>query len=207
MALSACSPAAAGEGAATQSRSLPRFTSIALNGVSKVRIHRGPQAISLTIDSNLIDRYETRVENGKLVMGFGCGLGTFWALRRGLTTCEVDVTMPELDGIELNGAGTIAVDEFAYGKLKAEVNGAGKLELKGSASELKLYCTGSCAVQARELVSESGSIGITGSGHVEARVKDSLDVSISGAGELLYWGAPKLSRKITGAGGVRRAGD
>jgi hypothetical protein len=206
MAIGAGASTPDGKSEATEARNLPPFSSITLNGVSTVRIHRGPQAIRITMEPNLLDRYETKVRGGRLVMGFKWGIANLWALR-GLKRCEVDISVPELDHIEVNGAGTLIVDEFAYRKLGLEVNGSGSVELKGSASELRVSCTGACKISARNLAANAGWVSMTGSGRVELRVIESLDVSLTGSGELGYWGDPKVSQKLSGAGSLRRKGD
>jgi hypothetical protein len=205
MAFNACSTTS-NDKVVNETRNVTQFSSITLNGISTVRIHQGPQAVRITIDADLIDRYETRVQGDTLMLGFKCGIGTWWALKS-LKTCEVDITVPEFQGIVLNGAGKMVVDEFIYKKLELKVNGDGVIELRGAADELKASCTGDCKILASNLVSSNGNIAMTGSGRIEARVKDSLDASITGAGELIYWGNPEVSRKITGSGRIQRADD
>jgi len=205
VAMNACATAS-GREAITEMRPVPFFSSVVLNGVGTVHVRKGPQEVRLTIDGNLADRFETTVKNGRLMIGFNCDLRNLWALR-GLKKCEVEIAVPDLDGIEVNGAGTIAVDAFDYGKLDLRVTGAATVDLKGTASELSVNCTGGCKVLARGLAADAGRVSLTGSSRVEARVKDSLEASITGAGRLLYWGDPRVSRRISGAGEMRRAGD
>lgn len=205
VAVNACATTS-GSGTVTETRVVPSFSSVVLNGVGTVHVRKGPQEVRLTIDGNLADRFETTVKNGRLMIGFNCDLRNLWALR-GLKTCEVDIAVPALDGIEVNGAGSIAVDAFDYGNLELRVNGAATVGLKGTASELSVHCTGGCRILARDLATAAGRVSMTGSGRVEARVKDSLEASITGAGQLLYWGDPAVSRRISGAGQMRRAGD
>lgn len=205
MAFGACA-ATSQPAPASQARSLPPFSSIAVNGVGKVSVHKGPQSVKLRIDGDLIDLYETKVSGGRLTLGFSCGFRGAWALR-GLRTCEIDVTMPSLDGIVINGSGELGIDEFRYGKLSVEANGACALAMSGSASDLSLSCTGSCSIHARDLSVARADLSITGAAKVELGVKEELKASITGSGQVLYWGSPSLSRKISGTGTVRRAGD
>lgn len=193
--------------AITETRNVPTFSSITLNGISTVRIHKGPQAVRVTIDGNLIDRYETKVKDGTLLAGFKCSLNI--AVMRAINNlkhCEVDITIPELDGIVLNGLGTIIVDAFPFKDLKLTVTGAGSVELQGSASKLQVKSTGSAKIYARDLVAEVARATVTGAGIVELMVEEELDASVSGAGKILYWGNPRVTQRITGAGSVVRAG-
>jgi hypothetical protein len=202
---------AAGDSASnvvTQTRHLPAFSTLALDGVGTVRVHRGPQEVRVTIDRDLADRYQTVVSNGKLRIGFKFSL-SFAALRayRSLKRCEIDITVPELSRIELNGAGTIALDPFKYGKIELDINGEGRMELGGTASELVFKSTGNAKLRARDLAATSARVSMTGSGDAEVSVKQKLDASISGAGKLAYWGSPSISQSLQGAGQIRKAGE
>ena len=50
LSLSARSSSGDGSEAITEERDTPEFSAVALDGVSTVRIHKGPQAIRLSID-------------------------------------------------------------------------------------------------------------------------------------------------------------
>jgi hypothetical protein len=193
-------------GVATEVRNLPAFSSIALNGIGLVRVHRGSQALAITIDADLADRFETKVVGGKLSLGLKCDPRTLW-LSRKLKTCEIDLSLPALEGIELNGAGIIVVDEFPFNELGLKLTGAGSVELRGSAFAVRVSCTGACRLLARSLRVGKAQVSITGAASVELGVRELLDVSISGSGSVLYWGDPLVSRRISGSGGLRRAGD
>jgi hypothetical protein len=160
------------------------------------------------MDGALIDRFETAVKDGKLSLGFECGVGfSYWRAMRRLRRCDIDVTVPELRGIELNGAGTISADPIEYDALSLSVNGAGTVELRGTATEFSVRCTGAARILARDLAAASVRVGATGSGEVELRAEDELDASVTGAGSIAYWGSPRVSERISGAGSVHRAGD
>lgn len=191
---------------AVETRNVPRFSAVTLNGISTVRIHQGPQAVRINIDADLIDRYESKVQGETLFLGFKCSLSNLWALKS-LKTCEVDITMPELKGITMNGEGKIIVDEFAYQKLELHITGNGVVELNGTANELTASCTGNCRIIARDLISSKSNISITGSSRFETRVTDSLNAAITGAGKIIYWGKPEVFRKILGAGTIQQAND
>jgi hypothetical protein len=118
----------------TEERSVSAFRSIALNGIGTVRVHRGPQSVRVTIDSELADRFETVVRDDTLYIGFKCSLKPS-VLRavKNLRRCEVDVTVPEILSIEVNGSGRITSDSFDYGSLRVALTGAALVELKGTA--------------------------------------------------------------------------
>lgn len=208
-----------------EDRIVPAFTAITLNGVGSVRVSKGPQAVSVTIDADLADLFETGVRDGRLVMGFKSGLRTMLALPR-LSTCAIEVTMPSLDGVELNGAGTLAFEGFAGGALAVTTNGAarvsgtvshdvvtvrmsgaGRAELEGEATALDVGCTGGGELDSGSLAAGSARVSMTGAARVELRVRKELRASITGAGRLAYWGSPIVIESVSGSGSVLRLGD
>jgi hypothetical protein len=192
----------------TEERSVSAFRSIALNGIGTVRVHRGPQSVRVTIDSELADRFETVVRDDTLYIGFKCSLKPS-VLRavKNLRRCEVDVTVPEILSIEVNGSGRITSDSFDYGSLRVALTGAALVELKGTAETLEIRSTGDTEISAAHLDAGAASVGITGSGKAELRVRERLDASITGAGILSYWGTPAVTRRISGAGTIKRLGE
>jgi hypothetical protein len=221
--LGACATAATADAAVrTETRSVPPFSSIALNGIGTVRVHRGPQKVVVTVDAGLLDRFETMVKADRLMVGFKCGIGTLLAIRT-LKSCEVDITVPSLDGIEINGSGTIVADAFSgkdmrivqngastvkcdltFEKLSLKATGAGTIALAGTASTVELSSTGNETIDARNLVSRVGRVRVTGSGRVGVMVEDELDAAVSGAGEIQYAGSPRVTERVSGAGSIRR---
>jgi hypothetical protein len=190
----------------TETRNVPFFSALVLNGISAVRIHKGPQAVRVTIDGNLIDRYETKVQNNKLYIGFKCGISlAYFKALKNLKRCEVDITVPDLESIALNGLGTIVVDSFDYDELKIDVTGSGSVDLRGSVSRLRANCVGTGKLLARELVSKTARVSTNGASVMELCVEKDLDASVTGSGKILYWGTPSVTQRITGAGNVRQA--
>lgn len=189
----------------TQKKELPAFSSISLSGVSTVRIHKGPQEVLLTIDSNKANRYVTTVKDNRLYLGIKCNsLSAWWDLLN-LKTCEVDITVPDLDGLAVNGAGRIITDDFIFGKLELKVNGAGEILIKGTASELNISCNGSGKVFSRNLRANCGTINLNGAASVEVNMVEFMTVNIKGAGKLVYYGNPKIEKSISEAGKMRNA--
>lgn len=189
----------------TQKRELPAFSSISLSGVSTVKIHKGPQEVLLTIDSNKANRYVTTVKDNRLYLGFKCNsLSAWWDLVN-LKTCEVNITVPDLDGMAVSGAGRIITDDFLFDKLELKVDGTGEIKIQGIASELNVSCTGSGKVFSRNLRSNCGTINLIGASSVEVNIVEFMIVNIKGAGKLVYHGNPKIEKRISGAGEMRKA--
>ena len=138
----------------------------------------------------------------------------------GLIWC--DSLSTESFKVNLDGSGTIECIHMTIPTLDIEIDGSGRLETKGSFSIVNTVIDGSGEVilsgtspVADFLINASGMIsagslltdtcyaGITGSGSIYTRVKDLLDVDISGSGNVYYYGEnPVVNTHISGSGQV-----
>lgn len=200
-----CSTITLGAYATGETRDVPPFTEVALNGTGTVRIKQGPQSVRVSIDENLADRYVTEVINGKLNIGFKCTLKpSVLRAMKNLKSCVVDISVPDLRKIETNGECSLAVDGFTGEKLIVRATGAGKIALSGTVDALDVSCTGAVTVNAFDLIARSERASLTGAATLRTNVTESLDASISGAGTIFYRGTPHLTEKISGAGKIRK---
>lgn len=198
-----CSTMALGSYATSETRNLPPFDAVALNGTGKVRIRQGPQSVRVTIDDNLADRYVTEVINGKLHIGFKCTLKpSVLRAMKNLKNCEVEIRMPSLTRVETNGKCSVEVDGFSGKALAVSATGEGTIVLAGAADALDVSCTGAATVNAFGLVAREERARLTGAATLRTNVTDSLDASISGAGTIAYRGEPRISQRISGAGKI-----
>jgi hypothetical protein len=67
--------------------------------------------------------------------------------------------------------------------------------------------TGASDLRAESLQTKSAQLSVTGAGDARIAVRDTLKVSITGAGKVEYIGnPPHIEREITGAGSIRPRG-
>jgi hypothetical protein len=183
--------------AATQARVLPSFRAIDLAGASSVTVRVGArQAVVVHADDNLIDRVETTVRDGALVVSERGNFSTSSAF-------TVAVTVPSLDRARLLGSGTIEVEGVDAKRFRAEVLGSGTLTLSGTADELAASLAGSGDMQLGGLVARLVTATVPGSGRLEVRAIHSLDASIQGSGAIVYLGHPRtIERSVSGSGAI-----
>jgi hypothetical protein len=205
----------------TEKRSVAAFSALVFDGSGTVRVHRGSPELLVTLDSNLLGDFETRVVGDKLLIGFKPG-----SFVMKLKKCEIDVTIPELTGIEFRGSGKVLVDAFSgkdlavvksgsgrisgelkYETVKLDIEGSGIAEFRGSAAELDIRFEGAGAIRASDLVSRVGQVSVKGSGAVDVKVDEELSASLVGSGHIRYWGNPRVRQNVSGAGSVRKSGD
>jgi hypothetical protein len=191
-----------------QVRTLPRFSSITLNGLGTVHLHQGAQKVAITMDERLFDLFVTEVKSGVLHMGF-----SHWSLLRNLWFLFkfdkgiVDVTLPDFETIKVNGKGTVLSDPLSSDSLEIALYGAATAKLQGSIEKVRIVSTGAARFKGRYLVSNKCSIKMQGAGKIEVEAKEKLNVSAKGAGKILYWGDPALSLKVTGSNTVKKGKD
>ena len=114
-------------------------------------------------------------------------------------------TSPALE-LSISGAGAVKLDRLRAARLACDVTGSGHIQLAGSATNQKIRISGSGNYLAPELMSQSASASITGSGKAELWVQRTLHASITGSGDVRYYGTPTLTQSVSGSGRVTSLG-
>jgi len=113
------------------------------------------------------------------------------------------VAVTDMD-IELNGSGNISM-YGAYSSVDAVIDGSGEINLSGVSPTTDYLINGSGNIRADNLATDTCYASITGSGNIYARVKDLLEVDITGSGIVYYYGDnPAVNTKISGTGQVKK---
>lgn len=206
----------------TEERSVAAFIGVSFGGAATLRVRRGDKPlVRITTDENLLSRFETDVEGGVLTLGFDGERGI-----RGVTKLEVEVTTAALEHLELSGAVKATIDRFAgerlqiegsgavkldaaldYKTLDLDLSGGGEVALKGSADEVHIDGSGATHIAAAGLAARSVAADFSGAADADLRASESLDIEVSGAGRVRYFGNPRVTKEVSGAATVERAGD
>ena len=197
-------------------RSLPFFNSLSLEGSYELELTYGNDFyVELEGPSNIINHIQTIVDDKTL---------TFYSNEcfNSVDKVKIYVTMPLIEAIWLNGSGSItSTNTLLADNLSIYADGSGKIDVALDALELRLSVMGSGLVDLYGIVDDefiningSGKIRsfglealatevqIIGSGNVEVRTLDELDVSIRGSGSVFYKGNPNVKTTLSGSGGV-----
>jgi hypothetical protein len=183
---------------ATQTRAVAAFTSVDLAGSNNVVIRVGEkQSVVVRGDDNLLDRVTTEAHSGELVIGNTPGSFTT------RSPMSVEVHVPTLEALTLDGSGNIVVDGIESESLTVALPGSGTLTGSGTATRLVVTVSGSGVVQFTGLVAQDARAVVSGSGSIFATVTRSLDASVSGSGAILYAGNPQdVTKSVTGSGTI-----
>ena len=156
------------------------FNGIVLEGMGNINIHFSENfKVLVTTDSNIQDIITIETKNNLLYVDGKRGNGI------NPTELVIDVYLPELENIRLNGTGNINIDNGYAPLLSLTISGAGNIE-------------------AQNYEVENVNAIISGTGNIKTWAKNNLDGSISGVGNIYYKGNPTISINITGVGDYKR---
>ena len=181
----------------TDQRPVTDFAEVAASGGLRIEWHSGPPSLSITTDQNLLSHIENRIE-GKTLR-----LRTHDRLRptHGI---KVSISSAQLEGADLRGAVDLIVKNISGSKFYVRASGASDITVDGRVEEFLADLTGATDLRAKDLKTKSTEISSTGASSAKISVSETLRVSITGAGDVTYYGNPKtIEKHVTGAGSIR----
>jgi hypothetical protein len=203
-------------------RTLPDFTSISLEGNSELTLVRGETpSITIEADPEVMEHLKVEVVNGRLILGMKSWLDfifhswkpvlyqvTYRSLEAVSISGSSKIRAAELEAnrfsFQVSGSSAILVEKLTVDDLRMQISGAGELDLSGTARRQEIRISGSGKMEGWALDSQVAEVHISGSGNLVLKVRDQLDVSISGSGSVRYLGSPKVNHSISGSGSVRQ---
>ena len=207
----------------TESRDVSGFDSISLSGIGRVIITQGDdESLIIEADDNLMEYITSEVRDGKLELDFTdivrfdpipsivfrVNVNDLNALESvGVGALEMEKLNTDQLEISTSGTGVITIDELTVTDLVVVADGTGSIKLAGTAETQEIKLIGTGDYEAPDLESQTAAVDVTGTGSVEIWVLDSLDVVITGVGEVSYFGRPNETQSITGTGSVTSLGD
>jgi len=161
----------------SQERTAEGFSGITLDGLGNVNVHPGKKhKVVVTTDSNLQDRVLITVYGNNLRITQHSGLFNANEL-------TIDVYLPELTSIFLNGAGNFTINS-------------------GNASELTFSLSGTGNINAEDFSVQTVNITHSGVGNAKIWATNSLKGTFSGVGNIRYRGNPTINVNTTGVGNI-----
>jgi hypothetical protein len=181
----------------TDTRSVSDFSEIQADGGFQIEWRSGPPSLSITTDENLLRYIDHQNIDHQLRLH---SRGNLWPTHG----VKVAISSPTRSGAKLTGAARLTANQLSGHSFAIESTGAAKVMLDGNVDELVTDMTGASRLQAESLQTKTAEISSTGASHAEVAVSETLKVSITGAGKVIYSGNPPVVEKhITGAGSIR----
>ncbi|MFC1663311.1 head GIN domain-containing protein [Patescibacteria group bacterium] len=210
---------------ASETRDVTDFDKVEISGQGTLIIDQsGEETLKVEADDNLLDRIETEVDNNTLKIRVKTPwlFGIIWP-RSEIT---YHLTVDDLSKVSISGSGKIRTDSLDsesldisisgsgnadmtldVKNLDINISGSGKFTLDGNATEQDVNISGSGDYDGKDLISETASFKVAGSGKGIVNVTNTLDVEISGSGSVEYLGDPEdVNQSISGSGKISKYG-
>ncbi len=215
---SSCQRPLTGEGELIKEfRSIKSFKNLVLNIPAHVSILvTDSNSLTIVAQENIVENIEIKRKSNRLIIQSN-------RILKSDKPIEILITCTSLKGIELNGSGKIVIiNQYSTPKanftingsgkiqtrleaneIKSQINGSGEMKFSGAVQKLEIEINGSGDINAQELSVSLCDIDINGSGKAYLTVKDKLDISIVGSGDVIYAGEPSIKSNVTGNGKIK----
>jgi hypothetical protein len=186
-----------GDGVAkSETREIPTFDSIEVDGTVKLDLATGPlDKLSITGDENLLPLIETTVTAGKLVVHETKAVHS-------KTPLVVSVHAPAVTRIDAAGIAGVIATGLHGPSFTFTSSGVANAELSGQVDSLEIQTGGTGEVHAAGLAAKQAHVAISGAGTVEVNATDKLKADVSGVGTVKYRGTPSVEKNVSGMGSV-----
>jgi hypothetical protein len=204
-----------------ETRNVSGFTEIGFGIAGNLYVKTGAEfSVVLQGDRDYLSEIETIVKNGKLVIRTDAF--RFYNNEK----ADVYITLPDLKGLSVSGSGSAKIEtgiknesldlsvsgsgrliasEITTGQFHSSISGSGDIVVNGSGEigtgDISISGSGSYSGEAVRF--KNLEVGVSGSGHCNVNVTESLEAHISGSGNVTYSGNPKIDARVSGSGHVR----
>ena len=181
-----------------QKREVAPFTSIAMNGAFDIDVVcQKQQGLEIEADDNLLPLITTEVSNNVLHI----------KSKRSFSVndpIKVTISLPNLEGVSVNGAGKFDIAGLNNDKFEIDANGATTIRVAGETKLLDIDSNGAGKIDAHRLRATRGVVEAKGVARVDVNVTEQLEVTVSGPSHVTYQGDPVVNKTVNGPGSVSK---
>lgn len=192
----------------SETREVDSFDAISVAGASRLEITIGePVALVVTGHERAVRRVEIEVSDGTLHIK---SRPKDWLVRNNNARLTLQITLPSLRSLQLEGGNDVNVAGFAGGETNIQATGAAHIEADGHLEQLTVHLSGAGHADLSKLVADAARVTVDGIGSVIVNPRESLDATMNGVGAILYTGSPRhVKTRMNGLGtiGQREPGD
>ncbi len=210
----------------SENRDVSGFDAIEFGTLGKVNLIQGDQeSLNISGPDNLVPEITTTVSNRTLIIKNKENI-TINPLRSD-SMLVFTIVFKDLSSLSLSGAGDVQIEPFSTPKLvltmsgagsvvqnqlttdnlKVTLSGLGGIEISGQATQATFDISGAGNVKASDLQIQTANVDISGLGGATLWVTEQLTGSISGAGNVSYYGNPQTNVNSSGIGQFQSLGD
>jgi Putative auto-transporter adhesin, head GIN domain len=181
-----------------QKRQISPFTSISTEGVFEIEVtcQKDP-SLEIEGDDNVLELITSDVGGNVLRLKNTKNYSTSEPVR-------VKITVPNLEGLTVSGAGRIEIKDVKNEKFEIDSNGAPTITVAGDTNVVDIDSNGAGKIDTHNLRAAKAVVDSKGVSRIDLDVKDQLDVTISGPSSVIYRGDPVVNKTIHGPGKVEK---
>lgn len=190
----------------SETRDVSDFESISVRGSARLIVKIGERpSVSISGPESSVKRVTTDVDGDTLYIRSS---RKDWSFGQGDSRLTVNVTVPELSELRLEGSNDARLSGFNGGSSRINIEGAANLEANGRLDELTIRMSGAGRANLRDLVAANAIVTVDGVGSVHVNSTDSLDATMNGVGAILYSGTPReVNTSMNGVGTISKDRD
>jgi hypothetical protein len=151
--------------------------------------------VIVTADDNVMEYIEVSKSGDTLKVG------TRWGTSFKSTILKIEITMPDINKIELSGGVQGKIEDFSStNHFYIDLSGGSQLTGKGSASDLTVDASGGSQLHFREYAVQDANIELSGGSQATINLDGTLNADLNGGSQLYYYGEPTLGEIETSSG-------
>lgn len=185
--------------AKSETRNVSDFKKIEANGAVELTIDAQKDfSVEIEADDNLLQMIKTEVSGNTLKISTDGKISP-------KTKISLKISMPELSGLDLNGASGAVVSNVKTDSMKLVANGASKIKISGTAAKLESDANGASTIDAEGLTVTDADVKANGASKTTVSAVNDLKADANGASTIYYTGEPKnLQPNSSGASSVKK---
>lgn len=181
-----------------EKRNVASFNSISTNGAFEIEIVcQLPVSLEIEGDDNILPLVSTDISNNVLHIKNVSGYSVSDPIK-------LKISVPDLEGIAVNGAGTIEVSGIKNEKFEIDSNGAPTIRISGETKLIDIDTNGAGKIDTHKLRAAKAIVDSKGVSRVDVRAAQQLDVTVSGPSHVSYEGDPVVNKTVHGPGTVEK---
>lgn len=189
----------------SERRDVDEFDSIRVEGATKLEITIGePISVLVKGHESAVQRVSTDVRGDTLKIK---GKARDWIVRDNDSRLTVQITLPKLESLHVEGGNDVSVAGFNGGDTKIRAAGAANLKADGQLDHLTVRMSGAGNADLSKLLVAEATVTVDGVGNVVVHPIESLDATMNGVGAIFYTGTPRrVNTRMNGLGTIAQRG-
>src|SRR5215213_45816 len=181
-----------------QKRDVASFTSISAEGAFTIEVTcQKNLALEVEGDDNVLEFVAAEVGNNILRLRNTKNYSTNEPIK-------FRISVPNLEGLSVNGAGHIEIKGMNNDKFEIDTNGAPTIVVSGNTKVIDVGANGAGKIDAHNLHASRGVVDSRGVSRIDLDIADQLDATVSGPSTVTYKGDPVVNKTVHGPGKVER---